>query len=147
PHPAEPTRPASGLLSSSATAQVQVTSSPVDQAPVARLDVSPPSGQAPLPVTADASTSTDTDATPIATYTFDFGDGSAVVGPQTSSSAQHTYSSAGTYTVKVTVADTGGLSSSATAQVQVTSSPVDQAPVARLAVSPTARQTTRPITT
>src|SRR5207248_6961220 len=125
---------------SSATAQVQVTSSPVDQAPVARLAVSPTAGQAPLPVTADASTSTDTDATPIATYTFDFGDGSAVVGPQTSSSAQHTYSSAGTYTVKVTVADTGGLASNTTTQVQVTSAPVDHAPDARLAVSPTSGQ-------
>ncbi|TMK81960.1 MAG: PKD domain-containing protein, partial [Actinobacteria bacterium] len=117
-----------------------------DSAPVARLAVSPTSGQAPLPVTADASTSTDTDATPIATYAFDFGDGSAVVGPQTGSSAQHTYSSAGTYTVKVTVADTGGLASSATAQVQVTSSPVDQAPVARLAVSPTSGQAPLPVT-
>ena len=96
-----------------------------DSAPVARLAVSPTSGQAPLPVTADASTSTDTDATPIATYTFDFGDGSAVVGPQTSSSAQHTYSSAGTYTVKVTVADTAGLSSSATAAVQANPPPVN----------------------
>src|SRR5207237_10865927 len=106
-----------------------------DIAPAALLAMSPSAGQAPLPLPAHASTSTATDATPIATYTFDFGDASAVVGPQTSSSAQHTYSSAGTYTVKVTVADTGGLSSSATAPVQVTSSPVDQAAIPRFAAS------------
>src|SRR5436305_2070451 len=102
-------RPA-GSSASKEQRTAPTTPTSVDQAPVARLAVSPTSGQAPLPVTADASTSTDTDATPIATYAFDFGDGSAVVGPQAGSSAQHTYSSAGTYTVKVTVADTGGLS-------------------------------------
>src|SRR5213075_350863 len=75
---------------------------------------------APLQVTADASASTDTDATPIDTYRFDFGDGT-VAGPQAGPTATHTYTQAGSYTVTVTVTDIGGLSSTATAQVQVAS--------------------------
>jgi parallel beta-helix repeat protein len=93
---------------------------PADAPPNAVLSVTPSSGTAPLQATADASGSTDTDATPIATYTFDFGDGSAAVGPQAGATATHTYTSAGTYTVTVTVTDTGGLSSTASAQVVVT---------------------------
>jgi alkanesulfonate monooxygenase SsuD/methylene tetrahydromethanopterin reductase-like flavin-dependent oxidoreductase (luciferase family) len=65
---------------------------------VAALSINPQSGTAPLDVTADASASTDTDVTPIANYTFDFGDGTAVVGPQASPTAQHTYATAGGYT-------------------------------------------------
>ena len=42
-----------------------------------------------------------------------------VVGPQAGATAAHTYTAAGTYTVTVTVADTGGLSSKATKQVTV----------------------------
>jgi parallel beta-helix repeat protein len=93
---------------------------PADAPPNAVLSVTPSSGTAPLQATADASGSTDTDATPIATYTFDFGDGSAAVGPQAGATATHTYTSTGTYTVTVTVTDTGGLSSTASAQVVVT---------------------------
>jgi parallel beta-helix repeat protein len=93
---------------------------PADAPPNAVLSVTPSSGTAPLQATADASGSTDTDATPIATYTFDFGDGSAAVGPQADATATHTYTSTGTYTVTVTATDTGGLSSTASAQVVVT---------------------------
>ncbi|MDP9340566.1 MAG: PKD domain-containing protein [Actinomycetota bacterium] len=91
---------------------------PADAAPAAALTVTPASGSVPLPVTADASASTDTDATPIATYTFDFGDGT-VVGPQAGATAPHTYQAAGAYTARVTVTDTGGLSSTATSPVSV----------------------------
>jgi PKD repeat protein len=90
-----------------------------DQPPVAALSVAPPSGSVPLTVIADASASTDTDATPIATYSFDFGDGSAAVGPQAGATAAHTYATAGNYTITVTVADSGGLSSTATSVVTV----------------------------
>ena len=118
-------------LSSTATARVTATDLP----PNAKLSVNPASGNTPLGVTADASTSTDTDATPIATYSFDFGDGSATVGPQAGATATHTYTTAGTYTVTVTVKDTAGLSSTATAQVRV-STPGDAAPTAALNVNP-----------
>jgi PKD repeat protein len=70
-------------------------------------------------VTADASASTDTDATPIASYKFDFGDQSPAVGPQAGATATHTYTSAGTFRVTVTVKDTAGQDSTATTQVTV----------------------------
>jgi len=92
---------------------------PADLPPVAALSVSPASGAAPFPVTADASASSDGDATPIASYSFDFGDGTPVVGPQTGATAAHTYTTSGTYTVTVTVTDTGGLSSQASRTVSV----------------------------
>ena len=94
--------------------------SPPDPPPSAALSVTPSSGTAPLQVTADASASADTDATPIASYTFDFGDGSAPVGPQAGATATHMYAGAGTFTVAVTVEDTAGQPSNATAQVTVT---------------------------
>jgi parallel beta-helix repeat protein len=103
-----------------------------ERSPSAALTVSPSSGTAPLTVTADASGSTDIDSTPIATYRFDFGDGN-VVGPQSGSTATHTYTRFGNYTVTVTVTDTANLSSTATRQVAV----ADGAPVARLSVIPT----------
>jgi PKD repeat protein len=105
-------------LFSNATSQVRVTAVG-DSPPTAALTVSPASGTAPLAVSADASASTDPDATPIATYSFDFGDGSPLVGPQAAAGASHTYAAAGTYTATVTVKDTAGLSSTATAQVVV----------------------------
>src|SRR5205807_374302 len=107
------------------TSFVGVCAASGDSPPVAGLSVSPSSGQAPLGVSADASSSTDTDSTPIASDTFDFGDGSALVGPQAGSTASHTYTSSGTYTVKVTVTDTAGLASSATSQVQVSAPAID----------------------
>ena len=99
--------------------------------PTASLVASPPSGATPLPVTADASASR-AGSNPIATYTFDFGDGSALVGPQASPTATHTYGAAGTYTVRVTIIDTGSGTASATAVVTAVASPT-----AALSASPT----------
>jgi parallel beta-helix repeat protein len=89
-----------------------------DASPNAALTVSPASGTGPLTVTADASGSTDADPTPIATYSFDFGDGSTA-GPQSSATATHVYTTAGTYTLAVSVTDTAGLTTTATKQVSV----------------------------
>jgi PKD repeat protein len=108
------------------TGTVTVTVAP----PTAQLTVNPPSGTAPLLVTADASQSTPGSA-PIASYTFDFGDGSAAVGPQTGSSTTHTYSTGGTYTVTATVTDSTGASSKATYRVSV----ADPSPVSHWALS------------
>ena len=119
---------------STATTQVSVSAAP-DLPPNASLTLTPGFGTAPLNVTADASASTDGDSTPIDTYKFDFGDGSAIVGPQAGATASHTYSVAGTYTVKVTVTDTAGNSSIATTQIKV--SPPDLPPSAALSVTPT----------
>ncbi len=90
----------------------------VDAAPIAGLQVAPAWNVADLAVVADASSSADTDATPIASYKFDFDDGTTV-GPQSKATASHTYAVAGTYTVSVSVTDTGGLTGSATREITV----------------------------
>jgi PKD repeat protein len=105
---------ATGVWMSAVVAYQPVGTSPpppVDVPPVAVLSVSPVSGNAPLLVTADSSGST-VGSTPIASYQFNFGDGSAVVS-QAGATAQHTYGSAGTFTVSVTATDTANKSSSA----------------------------------
>jgi parallel beta-helix repeat protein len=99
--------------------------------PVPALSVTPDSGLVDLEVAADASGSTDPDDG-IASYSFDFGDGSPVVGPQSEATANHTYGTAGTYTVTVTVRDLGGGASTATSQVRVEDLP----PSASLTVTP-----------
>jgi hypothetical protein len=91
---------------------------PTDSPPTADLAVAPTAGGGALDVTADASKSTD-DKSGL-TYTFDFGDGTAVVGPQSEATATHTYQSAGTYTVKVTVTDSAGQTASTTVDITVT---------------------------
>jgi PKD repeat protein len=101
-----------------ASAPVNVGPAPSDSPPVAALTLSTSSGRAPLAVTADSSGSTDTDATPIVSYRFDFGDG-VVVGPQAGSSASHTYSTPGSYTVTVHVTDAADQVSSASASITV----------------------------
>ena len=101
--------------------------------PVASFSTNPanPTGNAPLTI---SFTDTSTGGA-VASRTWDFGDGT-VVGPQTPATANHTYSVAGTFTVTVTVTDTGGLSSSATRQVTV-NAPPDAPPSAALTVTPT----------
>jgi parallel beta-helix repeat protein len=108
----------------------------VDSPPLAFLEVTPSSGQAPLTVGADASESSDTDASPIDTYRFDFGDG-AVVGPQSSPTASHAYTEGGDYTVTVTIRDTIGFTATATAAVHVDNPVADLPPAASLSVTPT----------
>jgi parallel beta-helix repeat protein len=103
----------------SSTATTQITVNQPELPPSAVLTVNPGSGYAPVSVTADASgSSDDLDSTPISTYRFDFGDGT-VVGPQAAATAEHTYTRGGRYTVTVTVTDSGGQSSTATAEVIV----------------------------
>ena len=104
-----------------------------DLPPNAALTVTPASGTVPFGVTADASASTDADLSPISTYTFEFGDGT-VIGPQAGATAVHSYQAPGSYTVKVTVTDTAGLSSVAVAQV--VANPSDFPPTAALTVTP-----------
>lgn len=83
-----------------------------NQPPVATLAVTPTSGVGPLTVSATASGS-DADGTIVAT-SINFGDGTVVNG----TSAQHVYSSTGTFTVTATVTDNNG--ATATAQTSVT---------------------------
>ena len=85
-----------------------------NQPPVARLSVTPSSGVAPVTVSASNSASTDADGS-IASRTIDFGDGTVV----SATTASHTYAVAGNYTVKTTVTDNLGATSSATQTVTV----------------------------
>jgi PKD repeat protein len=68
---------------------------------------------------------------PIATYSFDWGDRSPGT-TQSSATATHTYRAVGTYTVRVKVTDTAGLSSTATHVVTVRDDP----PRAKVSASP-----------
>ena len=101
--------------------------------PTAALSVSPASGTAPLQVTADASGST-AGSSPITSYSFNFGDGTTV-GPQSGATANHTYQSAGSYTVTVTATDSNNLTSQATKTVTVSAQQAT-GPTAALSVSP-----------
>jgi RHS repeat-associated protein len=96
--------------------------------PTAALSVTPSTGAAPLAVTASASGST-AGTHAISTYTFNFGDGTTV-GPQATATATHTYTKGGVYAATVTVTDTAGLTSRATATEYVGQ------PAAALAVVP-----------
>ncbi len=123
---------AGATASASATVTVTVP-------PAASLKVSPSSGPAPLAVTADASGST-AGTNPISSYTFDFGDGTKV-GPQAASTASHTYTAGGNFTVTVTVADSSGISSKASTSVVATAPPT-----ATLSVSPSSGATPLQVT-
>ncbi len=77
-----------------------------------------------LKVSTNASTSSDPDGT-IASYAWEFGDGATATGQ----TASHTYSAAGTYTVKLTVTDNQNASTSTTNQLTVAKA-ANQPPVA-----------------
>jgi PKD repeat protein len=72
-------------------------------------------------VSADASGSTDPQGQTLS-YAFDFGDGTTT-GSQAAATAGHTYSTAGSYTVRVTVKDTSGLTDTTTSTVTVQPAP------------------------
>jgi PKD repeat protein len=98
--------------SAPATATVTVAAVPV--LPVAAFTVSATDGQAPLPVRfSDTSTGTPT------SWAWDFGDGSTA----TDQHPAHTFTAAGTYTVRLTVGNAAGTSSPATRTVTVTAAP------------------------
>lgn len=80
-----------------------------NQSPTARIAESPASGAAPLSVHFDGSGSSDTDGS-ISSYAWNFGDGTSGTGAV----VNHTYSTAGSFTVALTVTDNQGASNSAT---------------------------------
>ncbi len=84
--------------------------------PTAAFQFLPTGGPAPLFVFFDGSASTDPDG-PIASYTWDFGDGTEPVGGKTPS---HTFATAGTFTVRLTVQDAQGAAASTTQSIIVT---------------------------
>jgi|OpeIllAssembly_1097287.scaffolds.fasta_scaffold683061_1 PKD repeat protein len=92
-------------------------SKPSNQAPVARVSVSPASGPAPLAIAVSGEASSDSDGT-IASYAWTFGDGASASGAR----AVHSYAAVGEYEVRLTVTDDKGATSSATASVVATGS-------------------------
>jgi len=110
--------------------------------PTASFTTSPTSGEAPLTVSFDASASADTDGT-VTDYTWSFGDGTSGNNAEVS----HTYTSAGAYTVTLTVTDNDGATGIKTTAVTVTEiaippDPADIAPEINPTVPPSVYDTT-----
>ncbi|WP_282116696.1 PKD domain-containing protein, partial [Cellulophaga baltica] len=115
------------LSSSEVTITITVTA-PANQAPTAVASSDVTSGEASLAVQFTGDTSSDPDTGDILTYAWDFGDGTTA----TTANHSHTFTTAGTYDVTLTVTDNGtpALSSSeATITITVTA-PANQAPTA-----------------
>ncbi len=93
--------------------------------PAAALTETPISGYAPLSVIANGSASA-AGTYPIASYRFNFADGTPIVGPQASPTTSHTYNTPGTYAATLTVTDTQGNSSVASATVTASSGVLGQ---------------------
>jgi PKD repeat protein len=109
-----------GGATASATATITVTAAPpTNQVPTARAAATPATGVAPLNVTFSSAGSTDADGT-IASYAWNFGNG------QTSTLANPSavFSTAGTYSARLTVTDNAGATAAAAVTVTVTAPPV-----------------------
>jgi len=99
------------------TRQVVITSAP-NQPPVARISVSPSSGEPGDWLTFSGASSSDPDGS-IVTYQWSFGDGTSGSGMTTN----HAYSAQGTYTVRLTVTDNDGATDVETRQVVIQVAP------------------------
>lgn len=86
--------------------------------PVAAISADPVSGYAPLTVSFDGSGSTDSDGT-IASYAWSFGDGATATG----AAVQHTFTSIGSFIVKLTVTDNRGGTGTTTTTIQTLQDP------------------------
>ena len=102
-----------------------------NQPPTANFSASPTSGAAPLTVNFDASSSTAPDGV-IASYSWNFGDGETASGQTTS----HTFESAGSFTVRLTVTDNAGQTDSAEQVISVTGADGNLPPTASFTASP-----------
>ncbi|GGG42569.1 hypothetical protein GCM10011414_10190 [Croceivirga lutea] len=113
------------------TANIEITVTPANEAPIAVAEATPVSGIVPLEVNFNAANSTD-DAG-IVSYAWDFGDGSSVV---TIENPTHTYTASGNFTATLTVTDAQGLENSDTVAITV-ETPDNQAPTAVVDATPT----------
>jgi len=114
----------SDSLTHSAVTTAQVADGSGLQSPVARVG-GPYGGTVAAPLSFDGTASSDADGT-IVSFDWTFGDGSAGSGAR----LMHVYSSAGVYTVVLTVTDDSGRKGSATTTVEVVPVAVNQAPTA-----------------
>jgi PKD repeat protein len=103
---------------------------PVNQPPTASFTATPTSGQAPLAVAFNGASSSDPDGT-ISSYAWVFGDGATGSGV----SPSHTYSTAGTYTARLTVTDNQGATGTTTTSITVSAAPTAPTAPANLSAS------------
>ena len=99
-------------------------------APVANLAASVTKGTVPFAVTLNGSSSTAATGANVAYYQFNFGDGTSTPW-QVSPTAQHTYSTRGTYTASLQVADNRGLVSGSSNALTITAGPTPPKPLRR----------------
>jgi RHS repeat-associated protein len=99
-----------------ATLKVQISASTetVNQLPIASMQLSHSQGFAPLTLTANGLASVDPDGS-IVDFAWDFGDGGTASGAV----ASHIYTSAGNYSVRLTVKDNNGATNTQTKQLVV----------------------------
>ncbi len=114
-----------------ATANVSVTVTAENQAPIVNIITDVTNGPAALSVNFDGSESID-DQNAIVEYLWDFGDGSVT---STEPIVNHVYTTAGSFNATLRVTDAQGLSGSAAIQIVVTSPP-NSDPVAVATVTP-----------
>ena len=113
----EPNLTQSFTLSSDTVIPFTFTVKPPTPPPVAQIGATPTTGQVPLTVQfSDQSTGT------VSSRAWDFGDGT---GTSTDASPSYTYQNAGTYTVKLTVANSAGVNS---ASVVISATPPPSPP-------------------
>ena len=107
-----------------------VTVTAPNQAPVPVIVATPTSGAAPLLVNVNGANSSDPDGS-IVSYAWTFGNGQTATGPTASVS----YTTAGSYTIRLTVTDDAGVSRSVTRSIIV--STANQRPTASFTAIPT----------
>ncbi|MBT7307337.1 MAG: PKD domain-containing protein, partial [Gammaproteobacteria bacterium] len=117
--------------SKSQTVTVQDSQSPTNQSPAASITASVTSGEAPLTVSFDGAASSDSDGS-IASYSWTTSDGQSATG----STASLTFSTAGSYTVTLTVIDDDGATALITESIVVTE-PANVSPTASITAAPT----------
>lgn len=111
--------------------QTIVVNAGANEQPSANFTATPLTGTAPLLVNMDASASTDSDGD-VVSYAWSFGDGASGSGETTS----HTYTSPGSYSLRLTVTDDDGAVNSKVATIVVTGAG-NRSPVAEFVASPT----------
>ncbi len=111
------TRQATLIAGQTAPVSVALTPITTNQPPVATFGISPAGPTVGQTVTFDGSGSHDNDGT-IVSYVWDFGDGTGGPGP---ASVTHTFASAQSYLVRLTVTDNNGATNTASQSLSVTS--------------------------
>ncbi len=119
-------------LSDKETITITVTE-PTNSAPIARTSANKTLGEAPLLVQFTGDNSTDDNG--ITSYSWNFKDGSSA---STTANPSHTFATAGTYVVELTVSDEEGLTHKNTITIRVTEAVAEnEAPVARVSANKT----------